>query len=290
MRSWQFISAHVLDKKFLPQHVLVLFIGSSSHENNNNMPRTKSSIQERSSHSLEATLFGVICNSCATKVIERGNGLLPPSAKVIRAHWNKWGCSVGSPAAGTIAKTLKEDMKKIRHRSDQETVAKVAADHFPPDSTEKDAYVCKDCLFHSKQYTDFKKHFNTGRSPGLGCRETSQSLSDQIKIIVGKYGIALPKDILSYMMDRRYCWEKEGEKDESDCDWMLRWCLPTSPPHFCKQSPASTAGSAVPVVSPPSTHIPRNAAQCEEVRHQSLGGGRPRMRISVRGYGSPGTR
>ncbi len=171
IRSWQFISAHtcVGQTKLLhmcwtnktPPHVLdkqnssyywIIIGGSSYHhrsmctsENNYNMPRKISANQEKSSHSLEATLFGVICNSCATKVIERGNGLLLPSAKVIRAHWTKCACSVGRPVADNVAKTLKEDMKKIRHHSDLETVAKVAADHFPPGSTEMDAYVCKDC-------------------------------------------------------------------------------------------------------------------------------------------------
>jgi hypothetical protein len=226
------------------------------------MPRTKSANQEKLFHYSEAMLFGVICNSCATKVIVRGNGLLPPSAKVIKAHWEKGGCSVGSPVVDNIAKSLEEDMKKLRRHApfDLETVAKVVADHFPPGSKEMDAYVCKDCLFHSKDRTDFNKHFNTDRSPGLGCGETNRNPSHRSKIIVGKYGIALPKEIYSYMMDGRYCWRKEGEADEttkSDCDWMLRWCPPTSPPqealapnHFWKQSPASTAGSAVPAVSP----------------------------------------
>ena len=96
--------------------------------------------------------------------------------------------------------------------------------------------------------------------PGLRCGETNRNPSHRSKIIVGMYGIALPKEIYSYMMDGTYCWRKEGEKDEttkSNCDWMLRWCLPTNPPqealapnHFSKQSPASTAGSAVPAVSP----------------------------------------
>ena len=247
------------------------------------MPRTKSANQEKSSHFLEATLFGVICNRCASKVIARGNGLLPPSAKAINAHWKKNNrCFVGSPVVRNVAETLKGKMKELRRHapSDPEAVAKVAADHFPPGSEEFDAYVCKDCLFHSKDKTDFKKHFNTVRSPGLGCQE---STSDRSKIIVGRYDIALPKEIHGYMMDGSYCWRKEGEKDEttkSDRDWMLRWCLPTSPPqdalapnHLCKQSPASTAGSAVPAVSPPSPLVPRNAAQCEEARRQSLEGG-----------------
>lgn len=77
-------------------------------------------------------------------------------------------CVVGCPNASGLAKSLKDDLVNLRQNApfDLDIVTKSAADHFTPGSVKvvQKGYVCKDCLFNAMERTDFKKHFNMGKS------------------------------------------------------------------------------------------------------------------------------
>jgi hypothetical protein len=114
-----------------------------------------------SRHYLEATIFGVVCTKCVTKVGKRGNGLPPPSSKAIRNHWVNCSCSIGKPNSHKAERSLEMDLINIRLSApgDPTSVAIIVGDHFPDNSQEKDTFVCKNCLFQAFDYTDFGKHF-----------------------------------------------------------------------------------------------------------------------------------
>ncbi len=165
-------------------------------------------------HNLEATIFGVICTKCVTKVGKRGNGLLPPSLKAIRSHWVKCGCYIRKPNSHEAEVSLEMDLNNIGLSvpRDPMSVAIIAGEHFPNNSQEKDTFVCKNCLFQAFNYTDFGKHF--GLRNTLKCRQPNPKPSCH-QVDVGKYGIALPMEMLNCITHGTFFWMED--------DWMLRW-------------------------------------------------------------------
>ena len=117
-------------------------------------------LQATSGSFLEATIFGVVCTKCVTKVNERGNSHFSPSAKAIGNHWSKHSCTSRNPDSKEVNKTLETDLinKRISAYSDPTRVAKIAAVHFPINSNKKDEFICKNCLFDAKTWRDFCKH------------------------------------------------------------------------------------------------------------------------------------
>jgi hypothetical protein len=181
--------------------------GSSSSSSSNKNENGKSA----NSHHLMATFFGVVLTKCETKVNKRGNPLLAPSQSVIKNHWleNKK-CISGNPDSEKASKSLNAELIDIRLKAYQEpaTLAKVAEEHFPVNSEERNAFICGKCVFHAYSWQNFIKHF--GKKNKQGCIQSCTPI--YCTMVKGKYGTSIPKEMLNRI--KHLC--KITEKGECD--------------------------------------------------------------------------
>jgi hypothetical protein len=168
-------------------------------------------------HNLKATLFGVVCTECGTRVNKKGNPILPPSSSVISNHWVANKCINGFPDPEKTRLFLEEDLKKIRHNAYQDplTVATVAAEHFQVNSVGGYELTCGNCLYHAKTKQNFNKHFGKQNNK-LRCK----NIPIRCKMVQSKYGIAIPEEMLKRI--------KKGKQIMKGDEWMLRLYTPSS--------------------------------------------------------------
>ena len=156
----------------------------------------------------------MVCTKCGTKVNKRGNLLLPPSQSVIKNHWlgNKK-CISGCPDSEKASKSLDAELRDIRLNAYQEpaTLAKVAEEHFPVNSEERNAFICGKCLFYTNTRQNFIKHFGTKNK--LGCIQSPTPI--YCNIVKGKYDISIPKEMLNRI--------KNGHKITKRGEWNLQF-------------------------------------------------------------------
>jgi hypothetical protein len=166
---------------------------SSSSKNENDKSANK--------HNLKATLFGVVCTECGTRVNKRGIPLLPPSASVISNHWSANKCINGYPDPDKTRLFLEEDLKKIRHKACQDplTVATVAAEHFQVNSEGGYELTCEKCLFHAKTKQNFNNHFGKQNN-----KRRCKNIPIRCKMVQSKYGVAIPEEIKKNKKGEKY--------------------------------------------------------------------------------------
>jgi hypothetical protein len=77
-------------------------------------------------------------------------------------------CISGYPDSEKASKSLDAELRDIRLNAYQEpaTLAKVAEEHFPVNSEERNAFICGKCLFHANTRQNFIKHFGTKNKLG----------------------------------------------------------------------------------------------------------------------------
>jgi hypothetical protein len=155
-------------------------------------------LQATSGSFFEATIFGVVCTKCVTKVNERGSSLFPPSVRAISNHWSKHGCTGRNPDSKEVNKSLETDLinKRISAYSDPTRVAKNAAVHFPVNSNKKDEFICncENCLFHAKTWRDFCKHASKQNKLNYNIPDKKPNRHQMVE---GKYGVAIPVEMLN---------------------------------------------------------------------------------------------
>lgn len=154
-----------------------------------------------SSHYIVAKIVGIVCvhPNCNCIINKRNPGLWPPSRDLLRRHLKEKECFVGNlPNTRDLTKQLINSQKSLHLQAKRNPqLAQMYFDEiFPSNSTSIPAAdICTRCGFWTNKNYDINRHFGKGNQL---CNISSKSKG---RVLVGKFGISCPTEIIKQICD-----------------------------------------------------------------------------------------